>query len=301
MAVEALVGVWVMLNGHWAKGGMDQWTPVLWGRTWEPENREGSGLQTSFLSTSSHSVGLLSQGAEASGGRLWEEIPVQLRGGLSSLLEARQLINSQLARCFLSKVDIFLSVFLSYQQYNISEDRKLWYPLLYFFLCPPHFQSHRALRKGRVKVSFRSQFLEIESLIHLELPSGCHGNTTSATQLCSSGHWVWHTPSCCWFCVLPDVLLCSPRNASHFFSKGTLIQKAGLWREGRLNQCKLQFWESNLSACGAINSANLWINVLHLLISNPTENHPPRFILLTFVSKEHTLFIKTSVRCLKYI
>lgn len=71
------------------------------------------------------SVGLLSQGAEGSGGRLWEEIPVQLRGGLSSLLEARQLINSQLARCFLSKVDIFLSVFLSYQQYNISEDRKL--------------------------------------------------------------------------------------------------------------------------------------------------------------------------------
>lgn len=53
MAVEALVGVWVMLNGHWANGGMDQWTPVLWGRTWEPENREGSGLQTSFLSTSS--------------------------------------------------------------------------------------------------------------------------------------------------------------------------------------------------------------------------------------------------------
>ena len=61
MAVEALVGVWVMLNGHWATGGMDQWTPVLWGRTWEPENREGSGLQTSFLSTSSHSAGLLSQ------------------------------------------------------------------------------------------------------------------------------------------------------------------------------------------------------------------------------------------------
>lgn len=54
-------------------------------------------------------------------------------------------------------------------------------------------------------------------------------------------------------------------------------------------------------ACGAINSANLWINALHLLISNPTASHSPRFILLAFVSKEHTLFIKASIRQFKNI
>lgn len=32
--------------------------------------------------------------------------------------------------------------------------------------------------------------------------------------------WAWHPPSCCWFCVLPNVLLCSLRNASPFFRGG---------------------------------------------------------------------------------
>lgn len=52
---------------------------------------------------------------------------------------------------------------------------------------------------------------------------------------------------------------------------------------------------------GPLTLAKLWINVLHLLISNPTANHPPRFILLAFASEQHTLFIKTSIRHLKYI
>lgn len=143
--------------------------------------------------------------------------------------------------------------------------------------------------------------MEIESLLHLEPLTGCHGNATSAPQLCPSSHWAWHPPSCCWFCVLPNVLLCSLRNASPFFREKnkkqnkTLIQKAGLWRQGRFNLCKLQFEKASSRMRGAINSASLWINVLYLSISNPTANYPPRFILLAFVSKGHTLFIKIPI------
>lgn len=108
--------------------------------------------------------------------------------------------------------------------------------------------------------------------------------------------WAWHPPSCCWFCVLPNVLLCSLRNASPFFRGGEgnpLIQKA--WRQGRLNLCTLQFEKASSRMRGAINSASLWINVLYLSISNPAANSPPRFILLAFVSKGHTLFIKIPI------
>lgn len=86
MLVEALVSVWVTLNGRWASALMDQWTPVLQGRAWEPESREGSGLWAAFLSTSSYSAEVFSQGAEERGRTLWEEPSVQPEGGLSSLL-----------------------------------------------------------------------------------------------------------------------------------------------------------------------------------------------------------------------
>jgi hypothetical protein len=69
--------------------------------------------------------------------------------------------------------------------------------------------------------------LEIESLLHLEPPAGCHGYLTSATQLCSDGHWLWYPPSYHWFCTLPAVPFHSPRIVSHSSAKGTLIQKAG--------------------------------------------------------------------------
>lgn len=39
----------------------------------------------------------------------------------------------------------------------------------------------------------------------------------------------------------------------------------------------------------AVNSASLWIRILCLPLSNPTANHPPRFTVWAFVSKEHPL------------
>lgn len=112
--------------------------------------------------------------------------------------------------------------------------------------------------------------MEIESLLHLELPTSCYGNTTSAPQLCSSGHWIWHLSSYCWFCISPPVLLCSRRIVSHFSCRGNIYSESRLQREEGLNLCVLGSRGSRCRlACGAINSSNLWIDVLHVLVSKP--------------------------------
>lgn len=77
------------------------------GQSMRAREQEGSGLWAAFLSTSSYSAEVFSQGAEERERRLWAEPPVQPEGGLSSLLEARQLVNSQLVRCFPAKVDTY--------------------------------------------------------------------------------------------------------------------------------------------------------------------------------------------------
>lgn len=148
----------------------------------------------------------------------------------------------------------------------------------HFLLCPQHFQSQRAL-ETEFKVSLRSQSLEIESLLHLELPTSCYGNTTSATRLCSSGHWIWHLPRYCWFCISPPGLLCSRRIVSHFSCRVNIYSESRLQREEGLNLCVLRSRGSRRRlACGAINSSNLWIDVLHVPISKPPASRSPDLI-----------------------
>lgn len=99
---------------------------------------------------------------------------------------------------------------------------------LSFLPLPPTFPRHSALEEGRVKDSLRSQSPEIESLLHLEPPTGCHGNATSATQLCSSGHRVWHPPSCYWFSVFAWCATLLPEE------RITLFQQKNTYSKGRV-------------------------------------------------------------------
>ena len=77
MVAEAPVSVWVTLNGRWASCTDGLVDTCASGQSMRArESREGSGLWAAFLSTSSYSAEVFSQGAEERERRLWAEPPV---------------------------------------------------------------------------------------------------------------------------------------------------------------------------------------------------------------------------------
>lgn len=87
-----------------------------------------------------------------------EEASVWLGGRSSpSLPEARQLINSQLGACCLTKVGIKIKKITSFSFTHSTvamrerEKKKPVRVSSHFLLCPQHFQSQRALETGRVQ------------------------------------------------------------------------------------------------------------------------------------------------------
>lgn len=164
----------------------------------------------------------------------WEEASIWL-GGRSSpnLPEARQLINSQLGACFPTKVSIkikkIVSFSFTYSTVAMREKGKesVWESLLTSSFAPNISKARELKRQAEFKVSLRSQSLEIESLLHPELPTSCYGNTTSATQTLLQ--WSLDLASAKLLLVLHLASLCcsTPEGSYHTFpAEWTFIQKA---------------------------------------------------------------------------
>lgn len=187
------------------------------------------------------------------------------RRSSSSLPEARQLINSQLGACFPTKVGIKIRKTVSFSfTYGTGTarekgDTKGCESLFSLPPLPPTFpkpESSRDRQSSKSPSGLRPW--KLSPFFIWSCPPVAMVTQHLLPQLCSSGHWIWHLPSYCWFCGSPPVLLCSRRIVSHFSCRGNIYAESRLQREEGLNLCVLGSRGSRRRlACGAINSSNL--------------------------------------------